>query len=463
MNKYFGDKKFYMHVLSVVIPITIQSGITNFVNMLDNVMVGQLGTDSISGVAIINQLFFVYNLCIFGALAGIGIFTAQFYGKGDHEGVRYTFRMQFFTGIIIALISMAVLYFGGDALTIRFFTADGGEGTVEGALFYAHSYLMVMLIELIPFAMIQIYANVLRNCGQTVIPMVAGLVSVGVNLIGNYILIYGKFGIPKLGVVGAALATVLSRCVELFIIAFWTHTHKAENPFIVGAYRHLTKIPSSLIKTVLPKAWPLLVNESTWSIGMTVLVQCYSIRGLSAVTALNIANTIAEVFNIAFISMGSAIAIILGQLLGAGKIEKARADATRLTVFSVLICVGTGALLFLSSDFFPLVYNTTDDIRHLASQLIKVAGFMSPLYAFTNAMYFTIRSGGKTFVTFLFDSCFVWVVNVPIAFFLSRYTALPMLMIYICVNSAEILKCISGYLIKRSGSWAVNLTEQANG
>ena len=441
-----------------MIPIAIQSGITNFVNMLDNMMVGQLGTDPISGVAIINQLLFVYFLCMFGALAGIGIFTAQFYGKGDHIGVRYTFRMQVIVALLMALVGLIVLFFFGDGLTRLFLTEDGGGGTVEGTLFAAHSYLMVILFQLIPFAIIQVYANTLRNTGETMVPMVAGIVAVFVYLIGNYILIYGKLGAPELGVRGAAVATVLARCVELFVIAHWTHSHTRRNAFIIDAYRHLFDVPGELVRTIVPKALPLLLNESTWSIGQTMLVRCYSLRGISAVTALNISNTIAEVFNIAFISMGSAIAIILGQLLGAGRIEKAKADAVRLTVFSVLICVATGAMLFASSYFFPLAYNTSDEIRALAAGLIRVAGCFSPVMAFTNATYFTLRSGGKTWITFLFDSCFVWVINVPTALILSTLTGMDMLMIYICVNATELLKCVIGYLMVRTGRWAVNLT-----
>jgi Na+-driven multidrug efflux pump len=217
MNKFFGDKKFYGRVLAVAVPIMIQNGITNFVNMLDNIMVGQLGTDPISGVAIINQLMFVFNLCLFGALSGIGIFTAQYYGKGDHQGVRYTFRMQVITGAIVILIGLFAFLRFGDAMVLRFLTEDSGGGSVEGTLQYAHMYMMFLMMEVIPFTAVQVYANTLRNTGETVVPMRAGIVAVFVNLIGNYVLIYGKFGAPALGVRGAAIATVLSRFVEFLV------------------------------------------------------------------------------------------------------------------------------------------------------------------------------------------------------------------------------------------------------
>ena len=459
MNKYFGDRKFYSKLLVVAIPIMIQNGITNFVNMLDNIMVGQLGTDPISGVAIVNQLMFVFNLCVFGALSGIGIFTAQYYGKGDTKGVRQTFRMQLIVGVAVIAVGFLVFITLGDSIVIRFLTQDSGGGSVEGTLAFAHAYLGVMMFEMIPFVAVQVYANTLRNTGETFVPMVAGLAAVVVNLVGNYVLIYGKFGAPAMGVRGAALATVAARCVEFLVVCIWTHKHVERNKFIVGAYANVFDVPMEMVFTIVPKAIPLLLNETLWAAGQTMLVRSYSLRGLSSVTALNIANTIANVFNVAFIAMGSAIAIILGQLLGAGKIEKAKADATRLATFSVLVCVGTGALLFASSGFFPLIYNTTDQIRTLAKYLIMAAGVFSPFYAYTNASYFTLRSGGRTGITFIFDSCFVWIINIPLAFALAYFTSLPMIYMYILVNSTEVIKCVIGYLMMRSGTWAVNLTE----
>ncbi len=457
-SEYFGDAKFYRHVMVVAVPIMIQNGITNFVGMLDNVMVGQLGSDAISAVAIVNQLLFVYNLCVFGALAGVGIFTAQFYGKGDMDGVRYTFRMQVIIGIVVAIAAILVFFFLGEPLVSHFLTEDSGGGSITETMALSKQYITVMLFEIVPFVGIQVYANTLRDTGETILPMTAGLVAVAVNLVGNYILIYGKFGVPALGVVGAALATTISRVVELLIVVIYTHSHKEKYPYIKGAYRRLFHIPKDLVKRVIPKAWPLLLNETLWSSGMTMLVQCYSMRGLSAVTALNISNTIANVFNIAFIAMGSAIAIILGQILGKDEIERAKSEAKKLTMFSLLLCLVVGVLMFAISGLFPLIYNTTDEIRQTATGLIQIGAVCMVLYAYENCAYFTLRSGGKTFITFLFDSGFIWAVTVPFAFLLSRFTEIPLLPMYALVQIADVLKCILGFVMVKKGTWAQNLT-----
>lgn len=462
-SRYFGGRAFYQTVMKVAVPIMVQQGITNFVSMLDNIMVGRLGTDPMSGVAIVNELIFIFNLCLFGGLSGIGIYTAQFFGKGDEEGVRRTFRMSIWMTFLIAAAGILILLWKGDFLISLFLHQDGGGGSVAGTMAEAKRYLAVMYAGMLPFGLAQMYSSTLRNTGETVIPMRAGLLAVAVNLTGNYILIYGKFGAPALGVAGAAAATVISRFVELFYVGGWTHTHPEKNRFIRGAWRYFYKVPRELTLRVIRKAIPLMGNETLWAAGMATLIQCYSLRGLSAVAALNISQTITNVFNISFIAMGSAIAILLGQTLGAGEIEKAREDAVRLCVFSVLICVGVGAVLFAFAGIFPKVYNTSDDIRHLAAGLIRIGAAFMPLYAYINAVYFVLRSGGKTLITFLFDSFYYWIVSIPLAFILAHFTVLPVLTMYFLVQCMDFLKCILGAIMVRQGKWAVNLTEEPDG
>ena len=457
MNKLFGNRAFYRKVLLVAMPIMVQNSITNFVSMLDNIMVGRLGTDPMSGVAIINQLIFVFNLCIFGGLSGICIFTAQFYGKGDDEGIRFTVRLQIISAVILTALFAVVFWLIGDRLIALYLHSDGGEGNVAETLRQAGKYLTVMYAGFLPFALTQVYSSTLRSCGETMIPMEAGIAAVLVNLVGNYILIYGKLGAPAMGVEGAALATVLSRFTELGITAAWAHLHTDRYPFMTDVYRRLFDIPGRLIRTILVKAYPLLLNETLWAGAQAALIQCYSIRGLSAVAALNISQTISNVFNVSFIAMGSAIAILLGQQLGAGEIRQAREDAYRLTVFSVLICVAVGAAEFSVSGLFPKMYNTSDEIRMLASGLIRIGSVLMPMYAYVNAAYFILRSGGRTWITFLFDSAFGWAVTVPAAFVLSHFTGMPLLTMFLLVQMTELLKCVIGFVLVRQGGWAQNL------
>lgn len=235
-----------------------------------------------------------------------------------------------------------------------------------------------------------------------------------VNLLFNYLLIYGKFGLPVLGVVGAAIATVLSRYVEAAIVLIWTHSHKEKNTYIIGVYKTM-KVPPLLVKKFLIKGSPLLLNETLWASAMAMLTQCYSMRGLNVVAGLNIANTLNNVFNVVFIALGDSVAIVVGQLLGAGKMKEARDTDNKLIAFSIGCCTLMAVLMFLISPLFPRIYNTTPEARTLAMRFIMVQAVFMPQNAFLHAAYFTLRSGGKTLVTFFFDSVFIWCVSVPIA------------------------------------------------
>ena len=458
MGRLIGTKDFYKKTMLVALPIMIQNGITNFVGMLDNIMVGRIGTDSMSSVAIVNQLLFIYNLCIFGGLTGVGIFTSQYYGSGDDEGVRDTVRLQVILAVILTALGSGILWLFSDQLISLYLHSDGGIGDAAMTLRYAKEYLLVMYAGLLPFALGQAYSGTLRATGETVVPMYAGVAAVLVNLVGNYILIFGKFGAPAMGAAGAAAATVISRFVELILVAGWTHLHADRYPFIKGVYRHLFAIPAWKVRKMITRALPLLANEALWSGAQATLNQCYSVRGLSVVAATNIFATICNVFNVSFIAMGSAIAIILGQKLGAGEIRQAREDADKLTLFSVLICIGAGVLLFMTSFFFPDIYNTSREIKDLAGTLIRIEAFFMPMHAYCNACYFILRSGGKTVTTFIFDSVFIWLVTVPLAWILANLTGIPIIPMYIMVRASELAKCLIGWRMTKAGTWAQNLT-----
>ena len=453
-------REFVSHTMMIALPIMLQNGITNFVNMLDNIMVGRIGTDPMTGVSIVNSLLFVWNLCVFGGLSGIGIFTAQYCGKGDHEGVRRTFRLQIIMSVLLVLIGIAVFGAYGEPLINLYLHEDGGGGSVQATMQAARSYLGVMCIGFLPFALTQAYGTTIRSHGETIAPMVASFLAVGVNLVGNYILIFGKLGAPALGVVGAAIATVISRFVELTYIVVWAHTHAERVPFVVGALRSLY-VPADLTLSCIQKGTPLLLNEALWSGGQAMLTQCYSVRGLSGVSAFNISQTLANLFNVAFISMGSAIAIIIGQKLGEWGESKARElkeEAWKLTAFSVFLCLISASLMFAISGIFPKIYNTTDEIRALAAGLICVTACFMPVHAFNNSSYFIIRSGGKTFITFLFDSCFCWAASIPAAFYLAHYTQVPILPMYAAVCSVELIKVVIGLTLVNKGIWIRDIT-----
>ena len=459
IKAYIGNKAFYATVLSVAFPIMIQNGVSNFVSLLDNLMIGSLGTNAISGVAISNQLMFVYFLLIFGATAGVGIFTAQYHGMGDTKGVRFTFRAKLIINVILSVAAIAVLYLFSDALIEMFLKGEGAVEDAEETLQIGKKYMDVMLVGLFPIAITNAYAGTLRDTGQTKVPMIASIIAIFVNLVGNFLLIYGYLGLPAMGATGAAVATVISRFVEMLVLAVYTSSHSKEHPFIIGAFKGFT-VPGKLMGKFMLKSLPLMLNETLWAAGQTFMNQCYSYRSLNALAAGNIESTIWGLLGVAFLAMGEAVGILVGQTLGSGDIEKAKGDAKKFRAFNIVCGAVFGCMMVLISPLFPMLYNTSDEVRHMATMFIIICGGFMPVMAYTHATYFTIRSGGNTLITFIFDSCYVWMIAVPVAYCLSRFTNMDVVYMLLIVQSLEIIKGIIGGAMALSGIWAKNIVKQ---
>lgn len=451
------DNSFLRRFILIAIPIIIQNGITNFVALLDNIMIGQVGTEQMSGVSIVNNLFFVFYLCIFGGTSGVGIFTAQFWGSENHDGIRYTLRFKIILCVLLSILGISVFYFAANPLISLYLQGDGDPASALRTLEYGRSYMMIMLLGLIPFAIANSYCGTLRECGQSFIPMIAGITAVLVNLGLNYILIFGHFGVPAMGVTGAAIATVISRYVELFIVAIWAHKHTLRYPFMKGLYSSL-RIPVGLLKQVSVKCAPLLLNEAFWSGSEAFMSQIYSTKGLDVVPAVNIASTIFNLSSVVVLAMASSVGIVMGQMMGAGNSKDTIWSANKkLLVMCAIASFTFGGILAGVSGAFPNLYNTTDSVKNLSTHMIIICAVFLPAIGYINPVYFSIRAGGKVLTTFLFDSGFNWGVAIPIALILSNCTSLPILPIYAVCRGAAVLKCLVGYYFLKRKDWMQNL------
>lgn len=457
IKSLIGDKAFYKMTFTVAIPIMLQNFITNLVNMLDNIMVGSVGTEQMTGVSVVNQLVFIFNLAIFGAISGVGIFTAQFYGKKDNDGIRYTLRYKIYICLILFLLGLGVFIFFGDFLISMFLHENGDGVDIALTMHYAKEYLAVILIGLLPFAIANSFAGTLRETGDTLTPMITGLIAVVVNCAFNYLLIFGKLGFPEMGVRGAATATVLSRYVECFILVIYAVSkRKTKFPYV----RYLLKsfsIPLSLTASVTKKAIPLFLNEVLWSTGMSMLSIAYSLHGPMVVAGTSIANTVNNLFMIAFLSMGSSIGIIAGRMLGAGNHKEAVDSVKKLIAFSVFLSIIMGILLFSVGALIPSLYKeTADEAKELSVYFIRIFALVMWIDSIANASYFTLRSGGKTFVTFLFDSGTLWALSVPTAFIL-YYAGLSIYWVFPIIQLIGIVKVIVGLTLVGKKVWVRTL------
>ncbi|MBE5953962.1 MAG: MATE family efflux transporter [Lachnospiraceae bacterium] len=464
-NKFIGDRNFYRYILLLALPMIAQNAITSFVSFLDNIMVGRIGTEEMSGVAIVNQIIFVFNICVFGATSGAGIFGTQFYGKGDFVGQKHAFRIKVYAVFVVCAITVALFYFAGTDIISLYLSDASDVGDIELALKFGQEYMGIMTFGLIPFAISQIYTSTIRETGHTFVPMISGVVAMITNLILDVVLIFGIESvpfigqIPALGVKGAAIATVMARIIECVIVVVWTHTHKNKNPYIVGAYRSFW-VPGNLMKDVFVTGMPLFINEMLWALGVAAIAQCYAVRGLDVVAANNISSTITNLFNVVYIQLGSCISIVVGQRLGAGELDEAKDIARKMIFFSVICCVGIALIMMAVGRYFPDIYDTEEQIKELARTFIFISAVIMPVSAYCHACYFTLRSGGKTMLTFVFDSVFMWLIVIPTATFLAKYTTLAIGLVFFLVQSMEIIKSIIGFFMVKSGIWVKNIVDE---
>lgn len=457
IKRYFGNKQFYKSVLAISVPIMIQSGITNLVNMLDNIMVGSLGTEAISSVAIANTFIQVFNYIIYGASAATGIFSAQYHGAGDTPNVRNIFRIKLMINVSIASLTILILSLFGKPLISIFLNSNNSEGDIAKTLLLSKEYLTIILVGLIPHSISQAYASALRETKNVKLPAFSSIVTVSTNFVLNLLLIYGLLGLPAMGIAGAALATTISRFVEIAILTISVHTRSHKFQFIIGAYRSF-KVPAKLVMKVVKKGLPFLANEALCALALTLNKHCYSTQGLDAIAAMNIQSTVSSVLVITFSALSNAIGIMVGNLLGAGKKEEAIDTNSKLLMFAFLVGAVVGVFQIAISPLFPLLYNTSDSVRSLASYMMIISGLTLPASSLAVSCYFTLRSGGRALLTMLFDCVYGIIFTVPIGYLFAFGFNSGIHALFAAVTITEASKGILGLILVMKVNWAQKLT-----
>ncbi|MDD3123596.1 MAG: MATE family efflux transporter [Candidatus Izemoplasmatales bacterium] len=447
MKRFIGDKAFYRNLFIVALPIVIQQLITSSVQLVDNVMVGQLGKLAIGSVSVVNQLYFVVILVTFGAMGGAGVLTAQYFGAKDHDKLKQTFRFKILIGLSVAFISFFLFTFFGKSL-ISLFTTN--SQTIEFGL----GYMNIIKWSMFPWAISISISNTFRETGITKPLLYISLVAIITNTILNYFLIFGSFGVPKLGVEGAGIATLISRFVE-FGLMFILLLKKGE--IFRTKVKNVFHIDKSILLTIVIMAIPLTLNEALWSTGQTVFLQAYSTRGDDALAAMNIANAISQLVFVAFGGIGTGVAVLVGNTLGKNDLRLAKDNAEKLIFFALMFAVFTGILLFIFSFFVLDLYNVSEEIDKIAVFVIRTNAIFIPVYSFNVAMYFTLRAGGDTRSTLMMDAGYIWVVSVPIALILSRMTNLPVTMLFLIIQILDIPKMVFALSRYRKEHWMKNL------
>lgn len=450
LKNFIGDKKFYKTLFAVAMPIVAQQLITSSVQLVDNVMVGSLNESAIVSVSVVNQLYFVMMLITFGAIGGAGIFTAQYFGAKDFDKLKQTFRFKVMTALTVFFVSLFIFSFFGRSL-ISMFTDN--PTSIENGI----AYLNIIRWGILPWVLTVAIANTFRDMGITKPLMYISLLAIITNTGLNYLLIFGKFGFPELGIEGAAYATVAARFVEFFFVFLLM---KSRGKVFDTKLSELLKIDKKVLFGIFAMALPLMVNEALWSTGQTMFLQAYSMRGENALAALNITGAISQLVFVTFGGIATGIAVLVGNTLGKNELQEAKDNAKKLIFFAVVFAAAMGVLLFILSFFIMDIYHVSAETQAIAVFNIRINAIFIPLYSFNVAIYFTLRSGGDTKSTLLMDSGYMWVISVPIAFVMSRYTDLPVTMMFLIVQILDFPKALFGLSRYRKHHWVKNLAEQ---
>lgn len=448
MIKLFKDKAFLKRFFSIAFPVMLQQMITFIVSFIDNLMVSGLTNEAVSAVYSVNQLTFFMFVVSSGVVAGSGIFVQQFYGSKDHKHLIQSHRFKMLSSTLYLIIILPIAFYFGHYV-VEFYSRNN-DNPAE-ILRLALEYMPVILLGFIPYVYTASYATSLRETGRTIEPMLASLVAVVINIVFNYLLIY----VFQLGVFGAAIATTLARGFEL--VALLIMCEKTKFLHIKDVFTNF-RVERYLVQTISRKSLPLLGNEILWAGGMVLISMAYAQRE-NVLSALSIVSTMGNIFMVIFLGLSVGISVMVGNALGANRIEEAKENIKKLYLLGVAISLTFGVIMAALSPFIPMLFvNVSASQKLLATELIIVYASFLWAFSLSTCCYMTLRAGGKSLLTFSLDSGTMWLLVVPLAWLLATYTSIPLVGIYIAVQATDVLKSGIGLLLIKRGSWIRNLT-----
>ena len=438
-------KGFYSSLVAIAIPVSMQSLLQNFVNMLDTVMIGRLGSVEIAAVGLGNQIFFILNMLLFGITSGGGVFIAQFWGKKDINGIRKSFGLMTmiaaFAAIVFTFLGLFIPY-----KMIGLYSPDPQVVKVGG------DYLRIVCLSYIPTAISFSITLSLRCTERVKLPLVCTSVSLLTNAGANYLLIFTA----GLGVKGAAIATIFSRLVELLILVIWSYSHDYE---VCGKLRELLGFDWNFGLKYIKIAIPVIINETFWGIGTSVYNAIFAHAGTDSFTAYSITGTISQLTWVFCMGFGNGIGVLIGKRIGEKKLEEARAYALRSMWFMPMIGACVGVLLLPLSKLLPFLFNVEPDIIKTATSILMILIFVYPFNSFCMDWVVGVcRAGGDTVFSAVAELVVLWCVSIPLGYVAAFVFHLPAPMIYLFITSESLVKAIIGAIRILSGKWLHEVT-----
>lgn len=457
MNRILSDTKamlrdiaFLKKVLTIALPVAMQGMLNTVVNLVDNLMIGSLGSTAIASVGLANKVFFVFTLLVFGVASGSGVLAAQYWGNQDVKNIRKVLGI----GLIISLTG-AILFLTParlkPELMMRIFT------TSQASIQMGAAYLAVVAFSYPCTAISNTYVAMLRAVNHVKAPVVISCVAIMVNIVFNYILIYGKFGAPALGVAGAAIATLIARVVEMTLIIVVVYVGKTP---LACRLRELFGYTREFLRQFFRTAIPVICNEFVWGLGITIYSMAYGRMGDDAVAAITIATTIQDIVVVLFQGLSAATAVILGNEMGAGKLKQAELYAKYIFILQFMLTIFAALVIVTLRWPFISLYQPgiSDEVAMSVSRCLLMFALFTPakMFNFVNIVG-VLRSGGDTMMCLFIDTSGVWFIGIPLAFIGGLVLKQPIHIVYGMVMLEEVYKAAIGFWRYRQKKWLRNL------
>lgn len=443
----FKDKEFFLQLVKVATPIALQNLLMSFLNMLDTVMIGSLGDLPVAAVGLGNQVFFILSLVVFGITSGTAVYISQYFGKKDYQALKkpvaYALALCFMCSIAFLLVAIIIpekclMLFTNDAEIIKL----GTEYLKTAAFCYPM------------FGVSFCFAVSLRSTEKAHVPLIITAVALGINTILNYVLIFGHFGFPQLGVRGAAVATLFARGTEAIIFIVYIYAKKS----IIAVKAHHFVFDKEFFAKYVKTAMPVVANETLWGLGMSVYNAVFGRIGREVVAASQISKNIEQILTSLCIGVGSAAAVMVGKKIGEGNKSGAWIYAKRLVFISTALGAAVGFVLLLLSEIVLMPYNVSDVAREYAMQFLIVLSIAMPFKMFNYVnIVGVLRGGGDTVYCFILDMCAVWLIGVPFVYLTGLWLGLPVIFVIISLNSEEVVKGLVGFRRLKSKKWINDL------
>lgn len=445
----FNDRKFFKTMLVLALPIVAQNLILSSLNLVDNIIIGGLNAAAIAAVGLANQYFFLLNLVLFGVCSGSSIFIAQFWGNRDIKNIKRVLGLSLITGVAAsAVFTVLGLIFPRQILKLFSNDAD--------VIKMGSDYLKIIVFSYVLSAVSFSYSFALRSIRQVKTPMYVSAVALGINTFLNYSLIYGMFDLPRLGIRGSAIGTLIARTVEMTLLLFIVYKNKLP---IAASFKELLDLPREFVKRFYKITSPVILNESVWALGVSIYSVVYAHMGTDVIASTTISSTVERIIWVIFLGLGNACAIMIGNKIGEGKEDEIFLYAKRFIVINPLSAAVMGVIVYFISPFFLMAYNISPTVLELSRKNLIVFSIFLACRAFNfTSIVGILRSGGDTTFSLLIDLGGVWLVGVPMAYLGGMVLKLPIYYVYAMVSCEEVFKIVLGLPRILSKKWINNLT-----